>query len=447
MQPAGMECDRERLSRPQQVALADDLADRARAQPLGQRRARGHRGGEEIGHRGMRKVEGESDDSERAIPRWVQSPFRPRPMSEPRLHATYAVRADAGAVAARAEALALEQSVELPRSAVRDRRVRDEVVARVEAIAARGDGCFDVRLALALETVGAEPGQLMNMLFGNSSLQGDVELVDVELPREAAVAFGGPRFGVAGWRRASGVEGRPLTCTALKPVGLAPAALATLAGRFAHAGIDVVKDDHGLADQASAPFADRVAAVASAIDAANRATGGRTIYAPSLSGDLDAMRAQARIAREAGAGALLVAPMVCGVATLSALAADAGVPILAHPALAGAARIAPPLLLGKLFRLFGADATIFPNAGGRFGYPADMCSSIARAARDPWHGLAPVLPVPAGGMSVERVPGMRARFGADAMLLIGGALLDGDDVEARARAFVAAVREPAEIAS
>jgi ribulose-bisphosphate carboxylase large chain len=368
-------------------------------------------------------------------------------MSESRLHATYAVRADADAVAARAEALALEQSVELPRSAVRDRRVHDEVVARVEAIETRGDGRFDVRIALALETVGGEPGQLLNMLFGNSSLQGDVELVDIELPHDAAAAFGGPRFGIAGWRRATGVEGRPLTCTALKPVGLAPAALASLAARFARAGIDVVKDDHGLADQASAPFDERVAAVAAAIEAANRATGGRTIYAPSVTGNLDAMRAQARTARDAGAGALLVAPMISSVATLAALASDAGIPILAHPALAGAARIAPPLLLGKLFRLFGADATIFPNAGGRFGYSADTCSSIARTARDPWHGLAPLLPVPAGGMSVARVPEMRARFGNDAMLLIGGALLDGDDVEARASAFVAAVRDPAEIAS
>jgi hypothetical protein len=36
----------------------------------------------------------------------------------------------------------------------------------------------------------------------------------------------------------------------------------------------------------------------------------------------------------------------------------------------GAARIAPPLLLVKLFRLFGADAMIFPHHGGRFGYSA-----------------------------------------------------------------------------
>ena len=368
-------------------------------------------------------------------------------MAASRLIATYAVRADARSVEARADALALEQSVEVPLGAVHDARVREHVVARVDSIVRRDEHRHDVRLAIALETTGHEPGQLMNMLFGNSSLHDDIELVDVDLPREAAAAFHGPRAGIAGWREATGAVARPLTCSALKPLGMRPDALAELAGTLARAGIDVVKDDHGLADQASAPFAARVAAVQCAIEAAHRATGSRTVYAPSLSGDLDTMRAQIHIARESGVRALLIAPMLCGVAQLAAIARDAGMLVLAHPALAGASRIAPPLLLGRLFRLFGADATIFPNAGGRFGYSAETCAGIARAAREPWCGLAPTLPVPAGGMSVERVPGMRAQFGDDAMFLIGGDLLvAAGETEKRARAFVAAVREAAEVA-
>ncbi len=365
-------------------------------------------------------------------------------MSDARLTATYAVRADRASIAARAEALALEQSVEVPLAAVRDARVRDEVVARVESIAPRDDDRHDIRIAMAIETTGHEPGQLLNMLFGNSSLHDDVELSDVELPRSFAAGFGGPRFGIAGWRDAVGAAGRPLTCSALKPLGLSVDSLASLAGTLARAGIDVIKDDHGLADQQSAPFAARVAAVQRAIDAANRDTGGRTIYAPSLTGSLDAMRLQMKAACDARTGALMIAPMVSGVSTLAAVAREAGVPILAHPALAGAARIAPPLLLGRLFRLFGADATIFPNAGGRFSYSPATCAAIARAARERWCGLAPALPVPAGGMGVERVPGMRATFGDDAMLLIGGSLLvAGDALEGRCRAFVAAVRDTA----
>ena len=358
------------------------------------------------------------------------------------IEATYRVRASASTIAARAHAIALEQSIESPIEAVNDARVLDEVVGRVVGIAPADRAAFDATIRLAAETTGFEAGQLLNMLFGNTSLQDDVKLVDVKFPPAFTARFGGPRFGIPGIREVTGVHGRPLTCSALKPQGLAPAQLAALAHTFARAGIDVIKDDHGLADQATAPFAARVREVQRAVDSANRENGGRCVYAPSLSGHYGKMQEQVTQARACGVQMFLVAPMVCGVAALAALAGDAGAPIIAHPAMAGATRIAPPLLLGKLFRLFGADATIFPNAGGRFSYMPDICAGIVDAARGTWHHLAPALPVPAGGMSVDRVPEMRARFGDDTMLLIGGSLLAaGDRLFARCRAFVAAVRD------
>jgi ribulose-bisphosphate carboxylase large chain len=107
------------------------------------------------------------------------------------------------------------------------------------------------------------------------------------------------------------------------------------------------------------------------------------------------------------------------------------------------ARRAPPLLLGKLFRLLGADAVIYPNYGGRFAYSETVCREIADAARSPLGLARPILPVPAGGMTVERVPELVGFYGRDAMLLIGGSLLVADDVLARTRAFVAAVAQGA----
>jgi len=357
------------------------------------------------------------------------------------IEATYRVRASASAIDARAQAIALEQSIELPIEAVSDARVLNEVVARVVQIVPADGRAFDATIRLAAETTGFEAGQLLNMLFGNTSLQDDVTLLDVEFPSAFTGRFGGPRFGIAGIRELTGVHGRPLTCSALKPQGLAPARLAALAHTFARAGIDVLKDDHGLADQASAPFAARVAEVQRAVDRANREIGGRCVYAPSLNGHYEQMREQVAQARACGVQMFLVAPMVSGVAALAALARDAGAPIIAHPAMAGSTRIAPPLLLGKLFRLFGADATIFPNSGGRFSYTPEICAGIVDAAREAWQHLAPALPVPAGGMAVERVHEMRARFGDDVMLLIGGSLLmAGDQLFARCREFVAAVR-------
>ena len=151
-----------------------------------------------------------------------------------------------------------------------------------------------MRIALAAATIGNDAGQLINMLFGNTSIHDDVVLHDAEFPPELVKAFGGPRHGLDGLRQRVGAPRRALTCSALKPQGLPPDKLAELARRFAQGGIDYIKDDHGLADQAYSPFAARVAAIAKALRALGR---DRTRYVPSLSGDLDAMRRADRRSR------------------------------------------------------------------------------------------------------------------------------------------------------
>jgi len=361
-------------------------------------------------------------------------------MSAGRILATYRIAASESASRARAEALAAEQSVEMPLSAIPDERILGEVVATVESIKPHADE-FDVVLGIAASTTGHEASQLMNMLFGNCSLQPEVELVDVVFPPGYEESFRGPRFGIAGIRAAAGVASGPLTCTALKPQGSSPAQLAALARTFALAGIDVIKDDHGIANQEAAPFAARVPAVQRAIAQANRETGGRTVYAPTFSGGARALAEQSRIARDSGVGMALVAPMLVGIPAFAELQSELGIPVMAHPAFAGAARIAAPVLLGTLFRLFGADATIFPNHGGRFTYSRATCMAIAANARAPWASLRPALPVPAGGMTVDRVDEMIEGYGPDTMLLIGGGLLTArEKLLERAREFVAKVR-------
>src|SRR5687768_16653405 len=114
-------------------------------------------------------------------------------MSTPRLIVHYRLACPSDAIDARALALALEQTVEVPLAAVTDERVRREVMGEVVSITPDESGTFDVRIGLAAETIGEDPGQLMNMLFGNASLQADVELIDAELPGSLLATFGGPR--------------------------------------------------------------------------------------------------------------------------------------------------------------------------------------------------------------------------------------------------------------
>jgi ribulose-bisphosphate carboxylase large chain len=353
-----------------------------------------------------------------------------------RILATYRLHVAPHDAARRAGQLALEQSVEMLAESIGDSRVLRNVVARVENLVPNADDTMTARLALSLESVGDEPGQLMNVLFGNCSLQPDVELTDVEVPAALATLWGGPNRGTVGLRELTGAFDRPLTCTALKPIGSTVDALATLCRTFAKAGIDVIKDDHGWANQTSAPFAQRVPACQRAI----AETRPHCLYAPSLYGHYGQMREQIELARALGVRMVLIAPMVCGVATLVALKREfSDMAFLAHPSLGGN-RIAPPVLLGKLFRLFGADAVIFPNHGGRFSYSRETCEAIAAHNTQPWLGLRPALPTPAGGMSVERTAEIVRDYGRDAMLLMGGTLLAArEKLIERSREFVAAV--------
>lgn len=359
------------------------------------------------------------------------------------IEVTYHLRGSPEDAQARARAIAVEQSIEMPPEAVDDPYVLGEILGRVAAVEPKGGGLHAIRILLSAATVGDDAGQLLNMLFGNSSLHDDLTLADFALPPELRAAFGdGPQIGLDGLRGRVGASARALTCSALKPQGLPPAELARLAEAFALGGIDYVKDDHGLARQAYSPFPQRVAACAAAVRRATVRTGHPTRYVPSLSGSLDVVREQLRIIGEEGLDTAMVAPAVLGLANVQQLRRDhPDIAFLAHPSLAGAARI-DPACLTKLWRLAGADAVIFPNHGGRFGYSGETCRRIAEAALAPEPGLATIAPVPAGGMSVARVPEMLDFYGRDVMLLIGGNLLaEGDRLSEATAEFVAQVHQ------
>lgn len=352
--------------------------------------------------------------------------------------ATYHVTGPAHEIEARAEAIALEQTVELPRAAVPDGELPAPVVGEVAAIRQLGESLHGVEVRLSAALVENRPSQLINVLFGNISLQESVTLVDAHFPEETLRGFPGPRHGMDGLRQLTGAQGRALTCTALKPVGLPTSALAERCRIFAQAGIDVIKDDHGLVDQAFAPFAQRVAACQRVVEEVNEARGSQVVYAPNLSGTPGDLFRQAELCRELGVAAVMVSPMLVGLPVFSELVADhLPMPVLAHPAFGGALRMDPAFQQGSLFRLLGADASIFANYGGRFSYSPETCRRMADNLRGPFGPHKPALPTPAGGMQVDRIDEIIDFYGTDVMLLIGGSLyMAGDQLYARSRAFV-----------
>lgn len=363
---------------------------------------------------------------------------------------------------ARARAICLEQTVEFPEALIPNEAIREQIVGSITEIApcsSTGSGFgnknpsdFVVSIRYPIEAAGRELTQLLNVLFGNVALQPGVRLQHIELPSALMQHYRGPRFGIDDLRQRLDVVDRPLLCTALKPMGLSPTELADLAYRLARGGIDLIKDDHGLSDQTFCPFNERVSRCSEAVARSNQETGRTSLYLPNVTAPADEIRARAEQARALGAGGLLLCPGLTGLDSLRRLAADdqIGLPILSHPALLGGLSLGPShgvahgLLFATLTRIAGADATIFPNYGGRFAFTAAQCQEIASAARVPWDGLAPIWPVPAGGMRLEQVPELVSFYGDDSMLLIGGDLHAEGELSARCQAFLSLVEQAAE---
>jgi len=355
----------------------------------------------------------------------------------------YTVRSEPSAIQERAEALLLEQTVELPRKALADSWVNEHIVGKVLEVTRIGEDFFSLIISHPLRTTALDPAQFLNVAFGNSSLQPDVTLDNIEAPIELFAKFKGPKFGIESIRAKVGVQHRALTCTALKPMGLPADRLARLAYDFAIAGLDMIKDDHGLADHEFCSFQSRVEECQTAVEKANAETGLSTIYIPNLIGSPETVYKQLEFARQRGVGGIMISPMLVGPALLHELAdGKAGLPIFAHPAFGGAMRIAPQVLLGQIFKWFGADAVIFPHHGGRFSYSRETCLKLAEFSRSTSHGLHPAFPVPAGGIKTSRVREVLEFYGKETILLVGGSLLEsGSELVAKAKEFVAEVAE------
>lgn len=338
---------------------------------------------------------------------------------------------------ARAEGVALEQTVEVPRDVVSPGYVEDEILGRVTGLEPEAGGeSWLARISYAPDTVGFELTQYLNVIFGNSSIQKGIKVVGIEPGPEMARRFPGARFGTAGIRAMTGRSAGGLVCPVIKPQGSDSAYFARLCHATALAGADIVKEDHGLANQPAAPFRERVAACAEAVAKANagrKAMGDttRALYFPSILGHGDRVREDAFFAKEAGADGVLIIPGILGFDAMNRLAQDEGfgLPIMAHPAHLGPYVLSPDtgyghgMLFGSLMRIAGADISVFPNHGGRFGFSEGECAGIVAACHDRGGPGRPILPSPGGGMSMDRLPDMMRLYGPDCVYLLGGSLL------------------------
>jgi ribulose-bisphosphate carboxylase large chain len=364
---------------------------------------------------------------------------------EERLRISYLLTCVQEEPSRKAREIALEQTVELPERAV-SRQILEQVAGRVEALEPAGGSRWHAVITYPLESIGADLEQLVNLLFGNISLQTGIRIMAVEWPAALLAWAPGPRLGIEGLRQICRVpEHRPLVCVALKPVGSSCAELADLCYRLALAGVDIVKDDHGLADQTFAPLRERLMRCQEAVSRANRASSVNAVYFPHLTADRLDLDGNLAAVRAAGCRGVLVSPLLLGLPTMWRLAATAQMALLAHPSLSGAFfgsdhGIAPEVLLGQVFRLIGSDGVIYPNAGGRFPFSEKTCRTIHRNLTCPLGEILPSFPVLAGGIDVARIRHWIELYGSDTVFLVGSSLYTQPDLYEATRGLVEAVR-------
>ena len=347
-----------------------------------------------------------------------------------------------------AAAIAREQTVEAPPGVGGD-RLQARMLGRVERVEPVAEGGWLARIAYPLDATTTELTQLLNVAYGNVSLMDGVRLVGLSFSSAVLRSLPGPRFGIRGIRALVGARRRPLVSAAIKPIGLSSRKLARQAAAFARAGVDVVKDDHGLAGQRPAPFAERAAVIAEAVAAANARTGGRTAYFPNVTGPPETLEERLERVAALGLAGVVLCPGLMGLGALRWVAtAPRRLAVMAHPSHAQTAPgraegIAPDVLLGTLHRVAGADIMVYVNAGGRFSWPEETCHAVNRRLREPLGSLRRALPAPAGGVNADDAGHWFARYGVDTMLLIGGSLLVRRDLEGAARRLVEAASEAA----
>jgi ribulose-bisphosphate carboxylase large chain len=365
---------------------------------------------------------------------------------------TYLITSTSGDIEDAAEKVALEQTVELPVTAIRDDRILREVVGKVISIHetdSKTGERFIVKITYPEFASNYEIPQLLNLLYGNISFKPGIKVIDVEFTGEFLLSFKGPKFGIEGIRRLLGVFDRPLVSTALKPMGASAEGLAEMCYKFALGGIDIIKDDHGLVDFPFCRFEERVTKCMQAVEEAQQKTGKRTIYFPNVTDRFDRIIKNVEFAIKSNAGGLLISPFLTGLDCVRYLSESEGIdkPIMSHPSLTGIfytcadSGIAPEIVLGKIFRLIGVDSSVYPNYGGRFSFTKENCFSIAGSLTGSLDHIKASFPAPAGGIDLENIPEIIQFYGKDIILLVGGSLYSrAHDLEDNARYFCEKVK-------
>lgn len=291
----------------------------------------------------------------------------------------------------------------------------------------------DIRIAYPIELF--EPGNMPNIL---SSVAGNVfgledianlRLNDITFPKELISSFKGPEYGIQGIREITGVYGRPLVGTIVKPkLGLVVRDHAKVAYDSWLGGCDVVKDDENLSSQKFNPFEERLIETIEKRDRAESETGEKKVYLINVTAEVELMKKRAQFVEDVGGRYMMIDILTTGWSSLQTMR-DAGFKLIIHAHRAGHAAFTRShvhginmVVLARVARLLGVDQLHVGTAVGKMAETKEEVLANKEACVEPMGDIKPVMPVASGGLHPGMVPKLVEYFGNDTVIQAGGGI-------------------------
>jgi ribulose-bisphosphate carboxylase large chain len=263
-----------------------------------------------------------------------------------------------------------------------------------------------IKISWSIENFGFNLPVLISTIQGNlyelRHFTG-LKLVNLSFPDSYIQHFRGPKFGIEGSRRLTGVYDRPLIGTIIKPsIGLTPQQTAGLVHTLGEAGLDFIKDDELLSSSANSPFDERVVVVMDVINRLADKTGKKIMYAFNISGEMDEMLRRYETILKAGGTCAMVSLNSVGISAAKKIADIGALAIHGHRN--GWGMLARHPLLGiefsayqQLWRLAGIDQIHVNGIGNKFWESDESVVRSIKSCLAPMAGGYSILPVVSSG--------------------------------------------------
>jgi len=298
---------------------------------------------------------------------------------------------------------------------------------------------------------GGNMAQVLSCIAGNilgMKAVDRIRLQNCRWPEPLVTSFPGPQFGTGVRTAIFDAGDRPLTATVPKPkVGLSTEQHAQVGYEAWTGGLDLLKDDENLTDQAFNPFEDRLTESLAMRDRAQEETGEKKSYLLNVTASGGEMLERVDMAAEHGCEYVMVDVVTCGWASVQQVRERCekhGLAIHAHRAMHAAFDRLPDhgvsmRVIAQIARLCGVDQ-IHTGTADLGKLANEDTVGINEWLYSDLYGLTDVLPMASGGLHPGLVPELVELCGTDIGIQAGGGVHGHPDgTHAGAKALRAAV--------